>query len=83
LACFQNWAFQTAHAKIGFKNSFKILLSTMPFTIMAGILEGYVTRYALQMPKLLGIFIILSTLSFISFYYLIYPYIVFKKYNKN
>jgi uncharacterized membrane protein SpoIIM required for sporulation len=65
--------------KIGFKNSFKILLSTMPFTIAAGILEGFVTRYALQMPKALGIFIILFTLSLISFYYLVYPYIVFKK----
>jgi uncharacterized membrane protein SpoIIM required for sporulation len=65
--------------KIGFKNSFKIFLSTIPFTISAGFLEGYVTRYALEMPKALGIFIILSTLSLISFYYLIYPFIVHKK----
>ncbi|MFY7811268.1 MAG: stage II sporulation protein M [Flavobacterium sp.] len=68
--------------KIGFKNSFKILLSTMPFTFAAGILEGFVTRYALQMPKILGVFIILSTLAIISFYYLVYPYIVYKKSNK-
>lgn len=65
--------------KIGFKNSFKLLLSTMPFTFAAGVLEGFVTRYALQMPKLLGIFIILSTLALISFYYLVYPYRVQKK----
>jgi uncharacterized membrane protein SpoIIM required for sporulation len=68
--------------KIGFKNSFKIFLSTIPFTISAGFLEGFITRYALEMPKLLGIFIILSTLSLISFYYLVYPFIVNRKYNK-
>ena len=69
--------------KIGFKNSFKIFLSTLPFTIAAGFLEGFVTRYALEMPKWLGITIILSTLSLISFYYLVYPFMVNRKYNKN
>lgn len=69
--------------KIGFKNSFKIFLSTLPFTFAAGILEGFVTRYALEMPKWLGIFIILFTLSAISFYYLIYPYLVNKKLSTN
>lgn len=65
--------------KIGFKNSFKILLSTMPFTVAAGILEGFVTRYSLEMPNWMNVFIILSTLSLISFYYLIFPSIVHKK----
>jgi uncharacterized membrane protein SpoIIM required for sporulation len=62
--------------KIGFKNSFKIFLSTMPFTVAAGFLEGFVTRYSLEMPNWCNVFIILSTLSFISYYYLIYPHIV-------
>ncbi|CAM3481668.1 stage II sporulation protein M [Flavobacterium chungbukense] len=65
--------------KIGFKNSFKIFLSTFPFTISAGFLEGFITRYSLDMPTWLSIFIILITLSIISFYYLIYPFIVHKK----
>ncbi|MBN8642348.1 MAG: stage II sporulation protein M [Flavobacteriales bacterium] len=69
--------------KIGFKDSFKIFLSTLPFTIAAGFLEGFVTRYALEMPKWLGITIILSTLSLISFYYLVYPFMVNRMYNKN
>jgi uncharacterized membrane protein SpoIIM required for sporulation len=69
--------------KIGFKNSFKIFLSTIPFTIAAGFLEGFITRYALEMPKWLGIFIILSTLSLISFYFLVYPFIVNRKVNKS
>lgn len=65
--------------KIGFIKSFKIFLSTMPFTFAAGFLEGYITRYALEMPKFLSITIILTTLSIISYYYLIYPFVVYKK----
>ncbi|QLC65618.1 stage II sporulation protein M [Flavobacterium sp. LPB0248] len=65
--------------KIGFKNSFKIFLSTFPFTISAGFLEGFITRYSIDMPNWLSSFIILVTLAIISFYYLIYPFIVHKK----
>lgn len=68
--------------KIGFRNSFKILLSTMPFTFSAGVLEGFVTRYALDMPLAINLFIILGTLAVISFYYLIYPFWVHRKYTK-
>lgn len=66
--------------KIGFKNSFKIFLSTFPFTISAGFLEGFITRYSIDMPNWLSSFIILFTLAIISFYYLIYPFIVHKKF---
>lgn len=65
--------------KIGFKNSFKIFLSTFPFTISAGFLEGFITRYSIDMPNWLSSFIILFTLGIISFYYLVYPFIVHKK----
>ncbi|MWB96529.1 stage II sporulation protein M [Flavobacterium sp. GA093] len=65
--------------KIGFKNSFKIFLSTFPFTISAGFLEGYITRYSIEMPNWLSSFIILFTLALISFYYLVYPFIVHQK----
>jgi uncharacterized membrane protein SpoIIM required for sporulation len=67
--------------KMGFKNSLKIFLSTVPFTIAAGFLEGFITRYSVDMPHWLSIFIILFTLSAISFYYLIYPFIVNRKMN--
>ena len=65
--------------KIGFRNSFKIFASTIPFTIFAGILEGFVTRYALQMPLIIDLVIIFGTLGFIIFYYAIFPYRVHKK----
>ncbi|QSW90002.1 MULTISPECIES: stage II sporulation protein M [Flavobacterium] len=68
--------------KIGFKNSFKIFLSTFPFTISAGFLEGFITRYSIDMPNWLSSLIILSTLGIISFYYLVYPFIVHKKVHK-
>ncbi len=65
--------------KMGVKNGVKILISTFPFTIAAGFLEGFVTRYSNTMPNWLSIGIILFTLSLISFYYLIYPFIVNQK----
>ncbi len=64
---------------IGFKVSLKIFLATIPFTIAAGFLEGFITRYSIDMPHWLSVFIILFTLSLISFYFLIYPAIVNKK----
>ncbi|PJR03494.1 stage II sporulation protein M [Avrilella dinanensis] len=69
--------------KIGFKNSFKIYISTIPFTIFAGIIEGYITRYAQAMPNILNYLIIFGTLGLISYYYLIYPKKVYQKLNKH
>lgn len=68
--------------KRGLKDGVKILLSTMPFTFLAGVLEGFVTRYYNTMPNWGSVSIILITLSAISFYYLIYPYIVNKKFKQ-
>ncbi|UUV22841.1 stage II sporulation protein M [Paenimyroides aestuarii] len=69
--------------KIGFKNSFKLFISTMPFTIFAGLIEGYITRYAKEMPNVLNYLIIGSTLALITFYYFIYPVLIHKKTLKN
>ncbi|AZA92145.1 Integral membrane protein DUF95 [Chryseobacterium nakagawai] len=69
--------------KKGFKDSFKIFLSTVPFTICAGIIEGYVTRHALKMPIILNLIIILGSLAIIGFYYFVYPVMVNKKTNKH
>ncbi len=69
--------------KLGFKDAFKIFLSTVPFTILAGIIEGYVTRYALTMPGILNFILITGTFALIGFYYFIYPYIISKKIQLN
>ena len=68
-----------ASFKIGVKDGVKILISTFPFTFSAGFLEGFITRYSNIMPNWLSIGIIVTTLSIISFYYLIYPFIIQKK----
>ena len=64
--------------KLGFKDAFKIFLSTVPFTIMAGFIEGYLTRYALEMPGILNFVMIFGALTVVVVYYFVYPYYAFK-----
>ena len=64
--------------KRGVRNGLKIVVSTIPFFIMAGFLEGFVTRHT-EMPDWLAIFIISSSLVLILFYYVIYPKQLHKK----
>ncbi|WP_339713232.1 stage II sporulation protein M [uncultured Kriegella sp.] len=64
--------------KRGVKNGLKIMVSTLPFFIIAGFLEGFVTRHT-EMPDWLAIIIILSSLALILFYYVIYPKQLYKK----
>lgn len=68
--------------RIGFRNSFKIFLSTMPFTFAAGLLEGFVTRYSNGMHDLFSLAIIAVTLSAITYYYLLYPVLVHRRLEK-
>ncbi|MEO1013393.1 MAG: stage II sporulation protein M, partial [Bacteroidota bacterium] len=58
--------------KQGVKNGLKIMISTLPFFIIAGFLEGFVTRHT-EMPDFLAIGIIGGSLALILFYYVIYP----------
>jgi len=64
--------------KRGVKNGLKIMLSTVPFFIIAGFLEGFVTRHT-EMPDVLAIIIILASLALIVFYYVIYPRMLNRK----
>jgi uncharacterized membrane protein SpoIIM required for sporulation len=64
--------------KRGVINGLKILMSTIPFFIIAGFLEGFVTRHT-EMPDWLAILIIASSLALILFYYVIYPIQLNKK----
>lgn len=56
----------------GMKDGLKILLSTLPFFVIAGFLESFVTRIT-QMPDGLSVFIILGSLALIVFYYVYLP----------
>lgn len=60
--------------KIRLREAFYIFISTIPFTITAAFLEGYVTRYYNQMPTFVSIAIIMFCLITIAYYYLVLPY---------
>ena len=60
------------------KDGLKIMCSTLPFFIVAGFLEGFVTRYT-EMPDWLAILIIVSSLALMVYYYIIYPQKVIKQ----
>ncbi len=62
----------------GVKAGLKIVISTVPFFIIAGFLEGFVTRHT-EMPDWLAILIIFGSLSLIVFYYVIYPKQLYNK----
>ncbi len=66
----------------GVKNGLKIVISTIPFFIVAGFLEGFVTRLT-WMPDWLAIVIIGLSLLSILFYYVYYPIYLNKKENLN
>lgn len=65
--------------KTEFKNGFKIYIATVPFTIFAGFIEGFVTRYSQSMPDILNYIIIFGTFTLIFYYFVIYPKKVYKK----
>jgi uncharacterized membrane protein SpoIIM required for sporulation len=68
--------------KKSIKAGLKIMVSTIPFFIVAGFLEGFVTRHT-EMPDWLAIFIIVTSLSILIFYYIIYPIQLTKKLKKD
>ena len=71
-----------ASFKRSIKAGLKIMISTVPFFIVAGFLEGFVTRHT-EMPDWLAIFIIGLSLAVIIFYYIIYPRKLTKKLLEN
>lgn len=63
---------------IGAQRGLRILCSTIPLFIVAGFLEGFVTRHT-EMPLLLSWAIILSSFAFIIWYFIIHPREVYRK----
>ena len=62
------------------KRGMIIMLSLIPFFIMAGALESFVTRYYLSIPAAIKLLIILGSFAVIIFYYVIYPIQVARKF---
>ena len=61
----------------GAKDGLKVVVSTIPFFIIAGLIEGFLTRYS-DMPNWLAFFIIGSSLALVLFYYVLFPILVTK-----
>lgn len=68
--------------RMGFRESLYIILSTLPFFVAAGFIEGFVTRLSNTMPLSLNLIIILGSFAFIFFYYMVYPFILSRKMGK-
>ncbi len=64
------------------RDGLKVMLSTIPFFIIAGFFEGFVTRHT-EMPDWLAVLIIVSSLFLILYYYLFLPKkLYYKQYKK-
>jgi uncharacterized membrane protein SpoIIM required for sporulation len=59
----------------GASDGLKIVLGLVPVFILAGFLEGFVTRHT-DMPVLLSLAIIIGSLGFIVYYFVIYPLVL-------
>jgi len=62
------------------KRGMVIMLSLIPFFIIAGALESFVTRHYLTIPTAVKLLIILGSFALIIFYYVVYPFQVARKY---
>lgn len=64
--------------RISAKRSFKIAISTIFILIISGFIEGSVTRFT-QMPMLGKYAIVIGSLLFILFYFVLYPTYLYQK----
>jgi uncharacterized membrane protein SpoIIM required for sporulation len=64
--------------KRGALSSLKIVVGVVPIFIVAGFLESFVTRYT-NMPLWLSLFIILGSLSFVIWYFVLLPVYLSRK----
>jgi uncharacterized membrane protein SpoIIM required for sporulation len=62
----------------GVKDGVKIMVGLIPVFTVAAFFEGFVTRYT-GMPLVFSLLILGSSLAFVIFYYIIYPYRLQKK----
>lgn len=77
LALGNGWLFPGTYSRgesfrRGAKRGLKIVVGTVPVFIMAGFIEGFITRHT-ELPDGLRLSLILSSLAFIIFYYIYLP----------
>lgn len=77
LALGNGWLFPGTYSRLesfrrGAMRGLKIVVGTVPVFIMAGFIEGFLTRHT-ELPDMLRLSIILLSLAFIIFYYIYLP----------
>ena len=77
LALGNGWLFPGTYSRLesfrrGAKRGLKIVIGTVPVFIMAGFIEGFITRHT-ELPDMLRLGVILTSLAFILFYYIYLP----------
>lgn len=77
------WLFPGTYSRIesfkrGAKRGFYIAVSAMPVTVMAGFIEGFITRHV-EAPLWLRSAVILFSALFIIYYYIVFPVVVHRK----
>jgi uncharacterized membrane protein SpoIIM required for sporulation len=68
--------------KKGAMDGLKVTVGCLPIIVVAGFLESFITRFY-HMPAVLNWIIIVSSLAFMVFYFVIYPILLNKKLNFN
>ena len=61
--------------KRGGREGIRMMLGVAPLFVVAGFIEGYITRLT-EMPVVLNFLIIGISLAFIIFYFIVYPYLL-------
>lgn len=77
LALGNGWLFPGTYSRLesfrrGAKKGLKIIIGTVPIFIIAGFIEGFITRHT-DLPDMLRLGLILTSLAFIIFYYIYLP----------
>lgn len=67
----------------GVRKGTKIMLGLVPFFIVAGVLESFITRYYMTISFITNVIIIISSFVFVIWYFIIYPKQVFLNTQKN
>ena len=78
LAMGNGWLFPRTYGRLysfraGAKRGLKIVVGTVPLFIIAGFIEGFVTRHT-ELPDILRLAIILVSAAFVVFYFVVLPY---------
>jgi uncharacterized membrane protein SpoIIM required for sporulation len=69
--------------KEGVYKGTKVMVALIPVFIMAGFLESFVTRHYQTLPLVVNLFIIISSLALIIWYFVIYPTKVYHSINQS